>query len=288
MSEPKVYGYCPAGCKYEVVKMEDFQKSAPCIQIPMNSTGKTELEVGRKYKIYSEAYAVVAWKAKMTVTVTSISAHTQSEILANGSYDQYRGYFYFQLFSVTYASNKCTAIYEVNGVRKTTVFDFPATLQDNSTKLYVEGAQKIFAVNDGANEFEVTGVGIESIAKTGTSGLVDTYTITLTNGETYSFTVTNGSSGGGASWTDNQINLLETFKTKLDALFDHLGYDSATSGDASADAVISALEALISSLRGSTPPEGNTDNITVSDGVMTITSLANTPTQTADGILHIV
>lgn len=37
-----------------------------------------------------------------------------------------------------------------------------------------------------------TGNGIASIAKTGTSGLVDTYTITFTNGQTTTFTVTNG------------------------------------------------------------------------------------------------
>lgn len=53
----------------------------------------------------------------------------------------------------------------------------------------------------------------------------------------------------GTSWSAAQIALLEIFKTKLDALFDHLGYDSATSGDASADAVITALTQLITSLR---------------------------------------
>ena len=37
-----------------------------------------------------------------------------------------------------------------------------------------------------------TGNGIASIRKTGTSGLVDTYTITYTNGNTTTFTVTNG------------------------------------------------------------------------------------------------
>ena len=39
------------------------------------------------------------------------------------------------------------------------------------------------------------GVGISNIAKTGTDGLVDTYTITLTNNTTYTFTVTNGAQG---------------------------------------------------------------------------------------------
>lgn len=39
------------------------------------------------------------------------------------------------------------------------------------------------------------GVGITSIEKTGTSGLVDTYTITYTDGETETFNVTNGMDG---------------------------------------------------------------------------------------------
>ena len=43
-----------------------------------------------------------------------------------------------------------------------------------------------------------TGNGIASITKTGTSGLVDTYTITYTNGNTTTFTVTNGQDGTGS------------------------------------------------------------------------------------------
>ena len=43
-----------------------------------------------------------------------------------------------------------------------------------------------------------TGNGIASITKTGTVGLVDTYTITFTNGQTTTFTVTNGQDGTGA------------------------------------------------------------------------------------------
>ncbi len=40
-----------------------------------------------------------------------------------------------------------------------------------------------------------TGNGISDISKTGTEGLVDTYTITYTNGDTATFTVTNGAQG---------------------------------------------------------------------------------------------
>ena len=48
-------------------------------------------------------------------------------------------------------------------------------------------------INGVAQDIEgLDGVGISNIAKTGTSGLVDTYTITMTDGTTYTFTVTNG------------------------------------------------------------------------------------------------
>ena len=58
------------------------------------------------------------------------------------------------------------------------------------------------------------GVGIKSIEKTGTSGLIDTYTITLTDGNTSTFTVTNGADGksayqyaveGGYTGTENEF-----------------------------------------------------------------------------------
>lgn len=42
------------------------------------------------------------------------------------------------------------------------------------------------------------GVGIADIAKTSTNGLVDTYTITLSNGATKTFTVKNGADGSGS------------------------------------------------------------------------------------------
>lgn len=52
------------------------------------------------------------------------------------------------------------------------------------------------------------GKGIQSITKTGTSGLVDTYTITYSDGTTSTFTVTNGSSGADivTSWETTPSN----------------------------------------------------------------------------------
>lgn len=73
-----------------------------------------------------------------------------------------------------------------------------------------------------------TGNGISTITKTGTSGLVDTYTITFTNGDTTTFTVTNGEDG---EVTTAQMNAaietaLEDY-AKVDG-----SYSSLTAGNA--------------------------------------------------------
>lgn len=60
-----------------------------------------------------------------------------------------------------------------------------------------------------------TGAGIAKIEKTGTNGLVDTYTITLTDGGKYTFTVKNGEGSGVSAEVDERI---EALKTRVDAL----------------------------------------------------------------------
>lgn len=65
-----------------------------------------------------------------------------------------------------------------------------------------DGHRVVITDKNGSHTFDVMdgeqgaqGVGIASIAKTSSVGLVDTYTITLTNGNTSTFTVTNGADG---------------------------------------------------------------------------------------------
>lgn len=59
-----------------------------------------------------------------------------------------------------------------------------------------------------------TGNGIASITKTGTSGLVDTYTITYTNGQTTTFTVTNGEGNNEFLGTLEEWDALTTAEKK--------------------------------------------------------------------------
>lgn len=51
------------------------------------------------------------------------------------------------------------------------------------------------------------GTSIGSLEKTATAGVVDTYTITLTDGETYTFEVTNGTSIANISYTSSSGNV---------------------------------------------------------------------------------
>lgn len=62
----------------------------------------------------------------------------------------------------------------------------------------LKGEQGIQGAQGDTGATGATGNGIASIAKTGTSGLVDTYTITFTDGTTTTFTVTNGQDGQGS------------------------------------------------------------------------------------------
>lgn len=80
-----------------------------------------------------------------------------------------------------------------------------------------------------------TGNGIDSVVKTGTVGLVDTYTVTMTSGDTATFTVTNGLDGvdgldvdhvsrtagtGAAGTTDTYTMYADAGETQLLGTFD--------------------------------------------------------------------
>lgn len=79
------------------------------------------------------------------------------------------------------------------------------------------------------------GRGISSVAKTGTSGLVDTYTITYTDGTTSTFTITNGADGADGQsayvwirYSATQPTQDSDMKTTPDAWMGIYSGDSAT------------------------------------------------------------
>ncbi len=69
-------------------------------------------------------------------------------------------------------------------------------------------------VSDGADGQD--GVGIVSITKTSTSGLVDTYTITFTDGNTSTFEITNGKDGEGGSGSVSEEQIASAVQSYLE------------------------------------------------------------------------
>ena len=100
-----------------------------------------------------------------------------------------------------------------------------------------------------------TGNGIDRIAKTGTSGLVDTYTIYYTNGTTTTYTVTNGQSGSGSG--------------------DMNASDYDPNGDVRAAGGIIAylVDNYQDKLNFDATPTQNSDNPVTSDGIFTALEL---------------
>ncbi len=95
----------------------------------------------------------------------------------------------------------------------------------DNAKLYVKKDTGYSLLTDmsGAEGIQgPTGVGIASTVKTSTSGLVDTYTITYTDGDTDTFTVTNGADGtdganGVEALTYNEVKSVTSTAPSVDA-----------------------------------------------------------------------
>ena len=85
---------------------------------------------------------------------------------------------------------------------------------------YVYDSTTSAYVDTGVDATGATGNGIASIAKTSTSGLVDTYTITYTDGTTSTFTVTNGEDGQDGAPGAAGNGIVSITKTSTSGLVD--------------------------------------------------------------------
>lgn len=88
-----------------------------------------------------------------------------------------------------------TTVLDGHGGVKSITYDAPVSPS-------LTGTMTITLADDSTTEVDIqNGKGITSISKTGTSGLVDTYTISYNDGTTSTFTVSNGAKGDtGDSW----------------------------------------------------------------------------------------
>ena len=83
---------------------------------------------------------------------------------------------------------------------------YELAVENGFTGTLTEWLESLKGQSGGSGSAGSDGRGIDSIAKTGTNGLVDTYTITFTDGTSTTFTITNGENGTTPSAPEVTIN----------------------------------------------------------------------------------
>lgn len=146
-NKPKIYGYCPAGCKWETVHKEDFDKSATWIRQYADESGVYELEPLNKYKIYSP---VSAGAYSCVVSLVDADEPINTHTFAITEFDEYRNYFYFEILYIGLSTEPPMVVYEINGTRHSgTIRNIdPRT---SGTILTIIGATDVLRFNDDAS-----------------------------------------------------------------------------------------------------------------------------------------
>ncbi len=117
-----------------------------------------------------------------------------------------------------------------------------------------------------------TGNGIVSITKTGTSGLVDTYTILFTDGTTTTFTVTNGQNGQGAG------DMTKAVYDSTNAVADAGGIVAYVASQAGAGSLSGLSDVSLSSLANGESLVYNSTSQKWENGSVSYSSLSGKPT----------
>lgn len=145
----KVYGFCKAGCKYPVVKEDDFLKAAAFIEMDTNV-----LDVGNKYKIFDTSKTAwglkIVYKYKMNFR-GNISE--QSVNLTLPSFDKYNPYLTIKICEVKLnaPATMITVVYDINDERKTYTYntnDLEASVSLIENACTVENASKVWLLNE--------------------------------------------------------------------------------------------------------------------------------------------
>lgn len=197
----KVYGFCDAGCRYRVTPYEDFMKMAAYVPIEPNDEGIFELEVGKKYKIFDTTSDGVNFdnvRVRLQDCTEGINVDGQRTAAEFSSFISFKPEhthaesFIFAPLHLSFDEYRIYCAWAMDGNIGDTNFDYGGETmvtyrEDLVLKILVTGVSRIMLIN----ESEISAVGIESIEKTKSNGTIDTYTISLSNGDKTTFDVTN-------------------------------------------------------------------------------------------------
>ena len=151
-NKPKIYSFCPAGCKWETVHKEDFEKSAAFIPVAWSGAEENYfLEIGKEYKIFSEKDENNNFTCSISYFYKKNNVVTE-HIITWTNADKYANNFNFRLLDA-YKNDYggLTLVYEIAGKRYSDkVFaSSTATLLENEY-LNISGASKVLIFNEDA------------------------------------------------------------------------------------------------------------------------------------------
>ena len=147
MSKPKIYAVCKAGCQWETVHKDDFNKIIPYREIiaPVLAFDADDVK-GKKIKIYrgTETGYSTNWNFKVEFTVRRNNGTTGTYTAKLPTYDGYRDVLVFEHlgFKCVGSDNTSTIVYEIDGKRETNNYG-PNTYGETIQQIIITGASKI-------------------------------------------------------------------------------------------------------------------------------------------------
>lgn len=141
-AKPRVYGFCDAGCRREVVLRDDFLRSASLYEIYPDSGGKWYLEKKKQYKIFAPKDENGAFSFELYVNYI-IDKH----YITTSTNDEYADWFVFRLLDYKWiAGTGLKIVYEIEGNRYTEII----AEGDAVDGIVLSGATQVFLYNDDA------------------------------------------------------------------------------------------------------------------------------------------
>lgn len=138
--KPNIYGFCRAGCQWETVHKADFDRSASIVRETPSESGNYTLDPFKVYKIKTGS--------------TDGKYNASIQLVGNGGYDftydefdEYRDYIIFEVLSVVQGADGATIVYEINGNRYSDTTSGLNVSDLSTLKLYISGAEEVFAYN---------------------------------------------------------------------------------------------------------------------------------------------
>lgn len=166
-NKPKIYGFCAAGCKWETVHKDEFDKSASLIRQRIEDDGSCYLQLGKEYKIFAPKDTDGNFTCTLTFSfLIGSSDGTKFDYnISHTNKDDYADAFTFRFLEQSHAFGYSQIVYELAGVRYKETIPNVSLLAVGLTENYlsVKGATEVFLYNADASIKGEKGDGVPEV-----------------------------------------------------------------------------------------------------------------------------